>query len=164
MGYEYTQEQEDLFWSGLDNFKRKEFECKCGCGENRINHQLVKALDMAVSEIKRDNPGYLCIVTSGCRCEKHNASIGGSVKNSSHLVKTTRKILGDGSKQEFVRECLAVDFRCQTSRERYRVLPHLFRYFPRIELSDKHIHVDVDPEKAQELLFFPPGTDFGWRK
>ena len=164
MGYEYTEEQEWTFWGGLDNFKRSEFECKCGCGENRINHQLVKALDMAVSEIKRDNPGFKCIVTSGCRCEKHNATLAGSVENSSHLVKTTRKILGDGSKQESVRECLAVDFSCPTSSMRYTVLPYMFRYFNRIEVSDRHVHVDVDAEKVQNVLFFPPGTSFGWRK
>ena len=164
MVYDHTAEQEERFWSGIDNFKQKEFLCKCGCGEYRINHQLVKALDMAVSEMKRERKGFLCIVTSGCRCEKHNASLAGSVKTSSHLVKTTIEGQPDGSKKEIVRECLAVDISCPTSEMRYFMLPYLFRYFRRIEVSDRHIHVDIDYEKPQNVLFFPPGTNFGWRK
>lgn len=153
MSYEHTKEQEERFWSGIDNFKRSEFTCKCGCGESRINHQLVKALDMAVSEMKRDRKGFSCIVNCGCRCEKHNNSIKNSSKKSSHLV-----IIGS----EGVRECLAADLRCLTSEMRYFMLPYLFRYFKRIELSDKHIHVDVDSDKPQNLLFFPRGASFGW--
>lgn len=164
MGYDYTQEQEERFWGGLDNFKRKEFECKCGCGEDRVNHQLVKALDMATSEMKRDRKGFLCIITSGCRCEKHNASLSGSVNNSSHLVKTTKELDANGEVRESVRECLAADISCPTSELRYFMLPYLMRYFRRVELSDRHIHVDIDQEKTQNLLFFPPGTSFGWRK
>ena len=164
MGYDHTAEQEERFWSGIDNFKQKEFLCKCGCGEYRINHQLVKALDMAVSEMKRDRKGFLCIITSGCRCEKHNVSLSGSVKNSSHLVKITSSADSKGQVVRSVRECLAVDISCPTSEMRYFMLPYLFRYFTRIELSDRHIHVDVDVDKAQNVLFFPPGTNFGWRK
>ena len=164
MPYEHTAEQEERFWSGIDNFKQKEFLCNCGCGEYRINHQLVKALDMAVSEMKRDRKGFVCIVTSGCRCQKKNDSLAGSVKNSSHLVKVTNKILGDGSKQELVKECLAVDMSCPTSEMRYFMLPYLMRYFRRIEVSDRHIHIDIDYDKPQNVLFFPPGTSFGWKK
>lgn len=162
--YSFTDEQEETFWSGIDNFKRKEFRCKCGCGEERINHQLVKALDMAVSEMKRERKGFLCIVTSGCRCQKHNDSLSGSVKNSSHLVKVTKTYLDPLSHIEEVRECLAVDVSCPTSEMRYFMLPYLFRYFQRIEVSDRHIHIDVDSEKPQKVLFFPPGTNFGWGK
>lgn len=163
MGYEHTVEQEGVFWSGIDNFKRKEFACKCGCGEDRVNHQLVKALDMAVSEMKRERKGFLCIVNSGCRCEKHNGTVKNASKTSSHLVKVTERTLPDNSTKEEVRECLAVDLSCPTSEMRYFMLPYLMRYFQRVELSDRHIHIDVDADKPQRILFFPYGTNFGWK-
>lgn len=34
-------------WSKVKFFKENEFACKCGCGFNNINPQLVLALDMA---------------------------------------------------------------------------------------------------------------------
>lgn len=160
MSYIYSEVEEDVFWAKVKNFKRKEFECKCGCGENRINHELVFSLDMAVSEMKRLRKDFKCIVTSGCRCQKHNDAQAGSVKNSSHVVRVTEN--GVGHKD--VRECLAADISCMTSEQRYFMLPHILRYFRRVEISDRHIHVDVDYEKPMDLLFFPPGTSFGWRK
>ena len=66
-------------WSNIKNFKKEEFYCKDGCGLNNIDINFVKILD----EI-RDHFGKPLIVTSGCRCKKHNNLVGGT-KNSKHL-------------------------------------------------------------------------------
>lgn len=59
-------------------FKRKEFACKCGCGFDTVDAVLLEAL-IAI----REHFGHPVVVTSGCRCERHNALVGGS-SNSQH--------------------------------------------------------------------------------
>ena len=62
-----------------ENFIRKEFECRCGCGFDTVDVELINVL-----EAIREEFGLPVKVTSGCRCHSHNAHIGGS-KNSQHL-------------------------------------------------------------------------------
>ncbi len=61
------------------NFNRSEFACKCGCGYDRINSGVVAALQAI-----RDEVAAPVTVSSGCRCESHNRSVGGAA-NSQHL-------------------------------------------------------------------------------
>ena len=68
-----------LDWNGIKHFKKSEFTCKCGCGLNNINLDVVKVAD----EI-REYFGSQAIVTSGTRCSLHNKKVGG-VSNSRHL-------------------------------------------------------------------------------
>jgi len=60
------------------NFNRSEFACKCGCGQDTIDAELVNILQDC-----RDRFGPIRI-NSGNRCEAHNAKVGGT-KNSQHL-------------------------------------------------------------------------------
>ena len=60
------------------HFKVSEFVCKCGCGKDDIDQRII---DMA--ETIREALGVPVRVNSGCRCEKHNAKVGG-VKGSKH--------------------------------------------------------------------------------
>lgn len=60
------------------NFKVSEFACHCGCGFNIIDQRVI---DMA--QTIRDALGVPVHVNSGCRCEKHNAKVGG-IKGSKH--------------------------------------------------------------------------------
>lgn len=69
----------DTFSSIAPNFQRKEFACKCGCGFDDINLDLVADLQTI-----RTGLGNQMIITSGCRCSAHNARVGG-VWNSHHL-------------------------------------------------------------------------------
>lgn len=61
------------------HFKRAEFACRCGCGADDISPYLVACLEDVRKAL--DLP---LIITSGVRCEKHNAAVGG-VPNSRHL-------------------------------------------------------------------------------
>lgn len=61
------------------NFKAQEFACKCGCG-NWIDQNVI-----AMAQAVRDELGVPVKVNSGCRCEKHNAKVGG-VKGSKHVA------------------------------------------------------------------------------
>ena len=61
-----------------DNFSRAEFACKCGCGQDTVDAQLLDILQDIRSEFGPVN------ITSANRCPVHNAAIGGS-SNSQHM-------------------------------------------------------------------------------
>lgn len=61
------------------NFKRAEFACKCGCGFDTVDAVLLRV----VQDVRKHFSARITI-TSGCRCESHNANVGGS-PNSQHL-------------------------------------------------------------------------------
>lgn len=62
------------------NFSRSEFSCKCGCGFNTVDYQLLNIL-----QYLRDKYDQPVTITSACRCSAHNKRIGGS-KKSQHLI------------------------------------------------------------------------------
>ena len=61
------------------DFKVSEFACKCGCGFNNIDQRV-----LTMAQTIRDALGVPVRVNSGCRCEKHNARVGG-IKGSKHV-------------------------------------------------------------------------------
>lgn len=61
-------------------FKRKEFACKCGCGTATVDAELLEV----ITDV-REHFGKPVIITSGHRCAKHNANVGGA-KASKHLL------------------------------------------------------------------------------
>ncbi|MDW7746568.1 D-Ala-D-Ala carboxypeptidase family metallohydrolase [Halomonas sp.] len=62
------------------HFKRAEFACSCGCGFDTVDQGTLEIL-----EAVRTHFGAPVIVTSGCRCPAHNATVGG-VPNSQHVL------------------------------------------------------------------------------
>ncbi len=97
-----------------------------------LDGELMDRLDVA-----RGLCGFPIIVTSGKRTDNQNAAAGG-VSDSSHL-------LG-----------LAADLHSPTGQfEREKMIWALGRAgFRRIELATKHIHVDVNPDKQQDVAWF----------
>lgn len=72
------------WWDEIRYFKREEFRCKCGgkyCNgfPAEPNETLVRVADAI-----RKEAGTSITVSSGLRCTKHNANVGG-VSNSRHL-------------------------------------------------------------------------------
>lgn len=75
------------------------------------------------------------IITSGVRSIEHNLNVGG-VENSAHL------------------SGLAVDLQCNSSEMRYIMLfCLLIAGFKRVEITNGHIHVDIDDTKDQNVIF-----------
>lgn len=62
------------------NFSRSEFACKCGCGFNTVDTEL-----LTVMEIIRQHFDCPIKITNGCRCPTRNAEVGGA-ENSQHLI------------------------------------------------------------------------------
>jgi uncharacterized protein YcbK (DUF882 family) len=111
-------------------FKLEEFTCKCGCGLTNISPTLVSKLDKA-----RGIADIPFVINSGCRCEKHNKMVGGS-KSSSHL------------------KGLAVDIKATTSTQRYKIINALLiAGFTRIGVAKTFIHVDIDQDKARNVIW-----------
>ena len=61
------------------NFSRSEFSCKDECGFETVDYDLLKALEHVRGKFNKP-----ITINSACRCENHNASVGGS-KNSKHM-------------------------------------------------------------------------------
>ena len=83
-----------------DHFNRYEFACRCGCGFDTVDAGLITALE----EI-RGHFGVPVTITSGCRCEAHNAAVGGS-KGSQHRLGRAADFSVQGTPPEAVRAFL----------------------------------------------------------
>ena len=55
------------------HFSRVEFACRCGCGFDTVDVELLEVL--TTIRCAFNSP---VTITSPCRCEKHNVNIGGS--------------------------------------------------------------------------------------
>ena len=120
------------------NFKRHEFICKCGCGQEDISQETVKKLQKA-----RDILGKPIYAKSGCRCAAHNAAVGGK-PGSSHIV-------GQG-RQSYAADVSLVQFGIMHSARRYDLVMALLQAgFERFGIAESYIHVDDDPLKASGI-------------
>ncbi|MEG3640664.1 D-Ala-D-Ala carboxypeptidase family metallohydrolase [Magnetococcus sp. PR-3] len=115
----------------LNHFEPHEFACAC-CGQHPMDFDFAMKLDHA-----RHLAGVPFKITSGYRCEKHNAFVGGK-PGSSHT-----------------KGC-AVDIEAADSHTRFRVMLGLIQAgFNRMGIdSDRgFIHVDSDPDKPKNVTW-----------
>ena len=120
------------------DFSRSEFRCRCGCGLDAIDPDLVDNLQHS-----RDAVGLPYSISSGCRCKKHNSDVGGK-EGSAHLPQE------DGL-------CKAADIECANSHEMYLMGWDLIRRFKRIEFGKKisngkvKLWIHVDRAKSDDF-------------
>ena len=77
------------------HFSREEFACKCGCGFDVVDIELLKHLEKA-----RYHFGKPVTINSGCRCKEYNKKIGGA-EHSQHLLgKAADIVIKDVSPKE----------------------------------------------------------------
>jgi len=113
----------------LRYFKSEEVECECGCG--RVPD--IRALEL-LDEL-RHKWGKPLTITSGMRCERRNAEIGGSPR-SKHI------------------QGIAFDIRFETNHasETARFVKIANEVgFNAVEICTKHIHIDY--RGGQNLLW-----------
>ena len=112
------------------HFSKKEFDCQCGCGTGKISMELVEKLEQA-----RLDYGRGMRINSGIRCLEHNRKIG-SKDTSSHI------------------KCLAADVSCTNMEDRLKLVTILLKYFTRLGINKKFIHVDVDSDKPNGVFLY----------
>jgi uncharacterized protein YcbK (DUF882 family) len=61
------------------HFNLREFQCRC-CGRVKLSRELVRKLEGLRAAVGRP-----VVITSGYRCERHNAAVGGAAR-SLHLA------------------------------------------------------------------------------
>jgi len=83
------------------NFWRSEFACRCGCGFDTVDAELVEVLQDV-----RDHFGAPVTVTSGSRCAEHNRRVGGA-GGSLHLIGRAADIVVEGRETREVHDYLA---------------------------------------------------------
>ena len=111
-------------------FKYEEFDSPDIQGSGQMMcDTIIEMLDQV-----REEYGKPIRVSSGYRTEEANLRANG-VKNSSHL------------------KGLAVDIKVINSRERYELLFILMKYFHRIGVAKSFIHVDIDEDKPQGVIW-----------
>jgi uncharacterized protein YcbK (DUF882 family) len=108
------------------NFSRHEFKCSC-CDFATVDVKLIELL-----EVVRNHFNQPVKITSGCRCVKHNKSVGGAEK-SKHLYGIAADIKVKDTDPEKV-----YDFIDAYEPERLGV-----------GLYKSWVHVDVRPTKAR---------------
>jgi len=80
------------------HFSRSEFTCKCGCGFDTVDAELIMFLELARAHFDR-----AITINSGCRCRNHNNAVNGSV-NSLHLDGRAADIVVEGTPPNIVQE------------------------------------------------------------
>jgi len=112
-------------------FNHEEFDSPDVKGSGKLmDPKLLEMIDEA-----REIYGKPIRVTSGYRTEAHNRKVGG-VKSSSHL------------------KGLAIDVACVKSDDRFEMLTALLKVgFNRIGVASTFIHVDIDKDKSQNVIW-----------
>ena len=101
------------------HFKDSEFACKCGCGWVKPNSELKAVLELV--RCKFNSP---VTVNSSCRCESHNAKVGGA-PSSQHKLGTAADIVVNGVPPKVVYSYLTSIFPNQYGIGKYNTFTHI---------------------------------------
>lgn len=121
-------------WDKIRHFHASEFDSPDSIGSGlMMNLELVVMLDMLREKVHQ--PLH---ITSGYRTKAHNLVVG-KTPESAHT------------------KGLAVDIACEDSHLRWLIIKGAIDVgFKRIEPAPRHIHLDLDFDKPQEVIFYPP--------
>lgn len=100
-------------------FKRREFTCKCGCGFDTVDAELIAVLDAV-----REHFAAPVLINSGCRCEEYNSKIGGA-KGSQHKFGRAADITVHGVTPGAVNAYLVGRFHDQYGIGNYQSFTHI---------------------------------------
>lgn len=112
------------------HFNRREFACRCGCGQDTVDYKLVEVLEKV-----RKWAGAPVTITSGNRCPEYNKKIGGS-PTSKHM---------NGK---------AADFSVQgwSPKDIYNLLDEWFPHDKGVREYSTWVHFDVRADKYRKGL------------
>ena len=91
-----------------EHFNRSEFACKCGCGFDTVDIELLEILETIRHRFMRPVK-----INSGCRCQSHNKIVGGTA-DSQHTKGRAADFVVSGVDAKEVH-----DFLCTTFKNQY---------------------------------------------
>lgn len=100
-------------------FKREEFACKCGCGFDTVDVDLLPILIDLRSKFKSP-----VIITSGCRCYEYNRKVG-SKYSSQHTKGKAADITVKGYSPEQVYDYLTAKYPNKYGFGLYKTFVHV---------------------------------------
>jgi uncharacterized protein YcbK (DUF882 family) len=100
-------------------FTRAEFACKCGCGFDTVDAQLLEVL----IDIRKYFAAPVT-VNSGCRCADYNRKIGGAA-NSQHLLGRAADIAVKGASPRAIANFIENAHPTTMGVGRYRTFTHV---------------------------------------
>jgi uncharacterized protein YcbK (DUF882 family) len=103
-----------------EHFDRSEFRCRCGCGWDTVDAELIRVLE----DLRRCLMDRPITINSGCRCKMHNALVGGSPK-SQHILGKAADIRVVGLDPSVVAECLEDKYPDRYGIGRYISFTHI---------------------------------------
>lgn len=101
------------------HFSRPEFACKCGCGFDTVDAELVDALEDVRMHFMAP-----VVINSACRCLEHNESVGGA-KNSQHTKGRAADIVVKGATPAEVYEYLNKKYANEYGIGKYNSFTHI---------------------------------------
>ena len=121
----------------MNYFTYKEFDSPDMPGSGSLMHEdFLEMLDEV-----RDKFGKPIVINSGYRTEEHNAEVGGKPKTET----------SKGSSHMYG---LAADIKCTNSTDRFHLVFLLQETgFQRIGVADTFIHIDLDFDKSQQVMW-----------
>ena len=155
-------------------FKASEFVCnpqQCGCGFG-LNLGDIDPRLLDILDVIREATGAPITVNSGCRCQRHNARVGGVVAVK-YYVPGTRKLdlskyprgAKGGPKDSNHTHGTAADIKCVklNAKQLYDLILRLHKagklpQLAGIGIYDTFVHVDVNPKVAGRLRMWDERT------
>jgi len=121
----------------MKHFSYKDFDSPDMLGSgNLMDENFLQMLDEV-----RDKFGKPIVINSGYRSQEHNAAVGGKPKTET----------SKGSSHMYG---LAADIKCDNSVDRFHLIFLLQETgFQRIGVAKTFIHVDLDLEKSQQVMW-----------
>lgn len=112
------------------HFKADEFMCRCGCRGNGVKPELIETLERVRSFL-----GKPIMITSGYRCEAHDAAVGGKNNHTTGL---------------------AADLACSSGAERADLLAAVLASgFRRVGIGATFVHVDLCRDRPNSVWLYP---------
>jgi len=110
-----------------EHFSREEFACRCGCGFDVVDKELLHVLEKV-----RTHFNAPVSINSACRCEQHNKDVGGA-DGSKHKLGIAADIVVRGVEQSMV-----YDYLCGYAVDKYGIGKY-----------KSFTHIDVRKSKAR---------------
>ena len=124
------------------NFSRHEFACKCGCGADEVSPKLIETL-----QTLRTLTNSPITITSGRRCQSHNATVGG-VANSQHVIGNAADVIVKGWAASEVLKVLQVLVRAGALYVGYAYA-----------VNDRVVHIDVREPESDAVKSWRAGVE-----